>query len=97
MRLVRNHEKDNGTPFAPPGATYDPLAGGATTTLAFDPGGASLVEDYASLSGTIRNCAGGPTPAGGWLSCEETTAVNGDNRHGYVFEVPSSGLADAVP
>ena len=37
VRLVRNHEQGNGTPFAPAGATYDPLAAGGTTTLMFDP------------------------------------------------------------
>jgi secreted PhoX family phosphatase len=96
VRLVRNHERGNGTPFAPAGATYDPLAGGGTTTLVFDPDRGSLVEDYASLSGTIRNCAGGPNPAG-WLTCEETTDINGTTRHGYVFQVPGVGLADPVP
>ncbi len=97
LRLVRNHERGYGTPFAPPRATYDPLASGGTTTLVFDPVGGRLIEDYASLSGTVRNCGGGPTPAGTWLSCEETTVVNGDNRHGYVFEVPTRGPAGAVP
>jgi uncharacterized protein len=97
VRLVRNHERGNGTPFAPAVATYDPLASGGTSTLVFDPEGGSLVEDYASLSGTIRNCAGGPNPAGAWLTCEETTAINGTTRHGYIFEVPAVGLADPVP
>ena len=97
VRLVRNHERGNGTPFAPAGAVYDPLAGGGTTTLVFDPEAGTLVEDYASLSGTIRNCAGGPTPAGTWLTCEETTQVNGTTRHGYVFEVPATGLGVPVP
>jgi hypothetical protein len=97
VRLVRNHERGNGTPFASAAASYDPLASGGTTTLVFDPDSGSLVEDYASLSGTIRNCAGGPTPAGTWLTCEETTAINGTTRHGYVFEVPAVGLADPVP
>jgi len=66
--------------------------------MVFDPDAGALLEAYASLSGTIRNCAGGPTPSGTWLTCEETTLVNPDGtRHGYVFEVPTSGLSDAQP
>ena len=75
---------------------YDAAAGGGTTTLVFDPDRGRLVEDYASLSGTIRNCAGGVTPSGTWLTCEETTDVIAETRHGYVFEVPAEGGASAV-
>ena len=96
VRLVRNHEQGTGTPFAPAAATYDPLASGGTTTLVFNPDAAVLVEDHASLSGTIRNCAGGPT-AGAWLTCEETTDIVGGTRHGYIFQVPATGTSDAVP
>ncbi|HEU5084705.1 MAG TPA: alkaline phosphatase PhoX [Acidimicrobiales bacterium] len=95
IHLVRNHEKGNGTPFG--GPVYDPVASGGTTTLVFDPDRGRLVEDHASLSGTIRNCAGGPTPAGTWLTCEETTLINGTTRHGYVFEVPAEGVGDPTP
>jgi secreted PhoX family phosphatase len=34
----------------------------------------TLVDAYSILTGTSRNCAGGPTPNGKWLSCEEHDA-----------------------
>ncbi|MGH9179877.1 MAG: alkaline phosphatase PhoX, partial [Acidimicrobiales bacterium] len=97
VHLVRNHERGAGSPFGPPALAYDAGAGGGTTTLVFDPDAGQPVDSWASLSGTIRNCAGGPTPAGSWLTCEETTDIVAGTRHGYVFEVPSSGVADPVP
>jgi secreted PhoX family phosphatase len=94
VRLVRNHEQGNGTPFS--GAYYDGGASGGTTTLVFDGKEGSLIETGDSLSGTIRNCAGGPTPWGSWMTCEETTDFVGV-PHGYVFDVPSEGFADPTP
>ncbi len=97
VHLVRNHERGVGTPFAPAALTYDRRAGGGTTTLVFDPDAGLPLASWASLSGTIRNCAGGPTPAGTWLTCEETTDVVDGTRHGYVFEVPAVGVGDPQP
>ena len=68
-----------------------------TTTLTFDPDAGAFLETVPSLGGTIRNCAGGTTPWGSWLTCEETSEVGPDGtRHGYVFEVPHDGVGTGV-
>lgn len=94
VRLVRNHETDKGTPFSR--VAYDPGACGGTTTIEFDTEAGRFVSARASLSGTMRNCAGGPTPWGSWLTGEETID-SAAMPHGYVFEVPADGFGDPTP
>jgi uncharacterized protein len=83
--------------FYDPGTAGVPPFGG-TTTLLFDTANQRLVSHHLSLAGTLWNCAGGPTPWGSWISCEEITVrARGPfaRDHGYTFEVPAS--LDGLP
>jgi secreted PhoX family phosphatase len=100
IRLVRNHELDGpGTPFTT--VAYDGRARGGTTTLEFDTREGRLIGSWPSLSGTVRNCAGGVTPWGSWLTSEETTSgptVGGLTQpHGYNFDVSVFGVSNPIP
>jgi hypothetical protein len=83
---------------------------GGTTTLVYDTRKQRLERHFLSLAGTYRNCAGGVTPWGSWISCEEDVSTPNfggqmpddpmERHHGFNFEVPASaeiGLVDPVP
>jgi secreted PhoX family phosphatase len=63
-------------------------ADGGASALRFDAAG-RLVDAYPILRGTRRNCAGGATPWGSWLSCEEVPG-------GLVYECDPSGAREAL-
>ncbi|MER5948768.1 alkaline phosphatase PhoX [Streptomyces sp. NPDC001904] len=93
IRLVRNHEnRVTGRVPVPvvDGLTYDPMAKGGCTALTLDRHN-DVLDERVAIAGTAVNCAGGPTPWGTWLTCEETEDRAGTNGytkdHGFIFEV----------
>jgi secreted PhoX family phosphatase len=101
--LIYNHEiAGSELHWVPrlPGLTYDPGAGGGTTNVDVD-ADSDRIREYVSLAGTFNNCAGGRTPWGTWLTCEETEQranTTYQKDHGYVFEVhPFDRAANTNP
>jgi len=104
--LVRNHELTSSSTYPVVGATRysDGAALGGTTTVVVGPN-RKVQKDFVSIAGTRTNCAGGPTPWGSWITCEETFSTSTNSagvavRHGYNFEVVAdaeSGIVTPVP
>ena len=76
---------------------------GGTTNLVYNPATGEVEKQFLSLIGTERNCAGGTTPWGSWVTCEESNIVKSEffqKDHGYNFEVPATseqGLVEPIP
>ncbi|MEU6536225.1 alkaline phosphatase PhoX [Streptomyces sp. NPDC047000] len=103
--LVNNHElKGPRADWAYPvpltgDLVYDPAASGGCTVVEVR---RDQVAEWVGIAGTSTNCAGGHTPWGTWLTCEETEDRAGQNGmtrdHGYVFEVdPEDRRANRDP
>lgn len=96
--LAQNLKKEQFYDFG-----YNNPGQGGTTTIVYDTQKQVVVREFLSLAGTLRNCAGGPTPWNSWLSCEEIVMEPNDvyrKSHGYVFEVPATAdikLAEPRP
>ena len=65
------------------------VTGGGSSAITFDKDGA-ITGAHRILAGTNLNCAGGPTPWGTWLSCEE-------HPGGMVWEADPAGILPALP
>lgn len=77
----------------PTGLGIDGLGG--VQAIVFAPDG-SIADAYPILTGSRSNCAGGATPWGTWLSCEEVDDPDDAANSGLVFECDPTGTRPAI-
>ncbi len=79
------------------------VAPGGVRRIVYNLKTGQVERQHLALCGTLRNCSGGATPWGSWISCEESVLLPGQygqtRPHGFCFEVPAraSGLQQAIP
>jgi secreted PhoX family phosphatase len=79
------------------------LSPGGVRRIVYNLKTGKIERQHLALCGTVRNCSGGATPWGSWISCEESVVESGlqgqTKSHGYCFEVSAkaSGLQKAKP
>lgn len=115
--VVRNHELGlgssawgaipnaksypEGVPCYDAGAEGELVFQGGTTHLIYRPATGEVEKEFLSLVGTDRNCAGGPTPWGSWITCEEPEFLTEGRgkKHGWCFDVKADaeGVQEPVP
>jgi uncharacterized protein len=109
--LIRNHENRSRAleiPVVVPNSKrYDPdmnVRGGNTKLVVGRD--RRVIESFAVLGGTHTNCAGGGTPWGTWVTCEEIFNYGSvENNvtpgtgvpHGFAFEVPADASSPVDP
>jgi secreted PhoX family phosphatase len=91
--LIRNHERNGSLgAFTTDAPLYDPAAPGGNTYVLVDLQG-QVERTWAALAGTQMNCAGGRTPWGTWITCEET--INGpDVFDDFTRNIPPNTAPD---